>query len=141
MDQAFINTVIAFKIMQYSYSLKSFFKNEFKQNDVYIIPFSHILYFKRNIFPMIRDACDYVCPYAEQCDGHKLLDFVEKLYEFQHYAVLERKCFFKEFYFYDFRYKVDKVQGMEKVAGWDFNAFNSKDLSHLSYSQMLHYLN
>ena len=141
MDQAFINTVIAFKIMQYSYSLKSFFKNEFKQNDVYIIPFSHILYFKRNIFPMIRDACDCVCPYAEQCDGHKLLDFVEKLYEFQHYAVLERKCFFKEFYFYDFRYKVDKVHGMEKVAGWDFNAFNSKDLSHLPYSQMLHYLN
>ena len=141
MEQALINTVIAFKIMQYSYSLKCFFKEEFKQNNGYVIPFSHILYIKRNIFPLIRDACDYVCPYKDQCDGHKFLDFVNKLWEFQHYAVLEKKCYFRDFYFYDFRYKTDKVHGMEKVAGWDFNAMATKDLSHLSYSQRLHYLN
>ena len=29
MEQAFINTVIAFKLTQYSYSLASFFKEEF----------------------------------------------------------------------------------------------------------------
>ena len=28
-EQAFLNTVIAFKLMQYSYSLQSFFKDEF----------------------------------------------------------------------------------------------------------------
>ena len=141
MEQAFINTVIAFKIMQYSYSLKSFLKKEFKRNGMYVIPFSHILYFKRNIFPLIRDACDYVCPYEDQCDGHKFLDFVEKLWEFQHYAVLEKKCYFRDFCFYNFRYKRDEVHQIEKIAGWDFNVLYAKDLSHLSYSQRLHYLN
>ena len=63
MEQAFINTVIAFKLMQYSYSLRCFFKEEFKKNEnEYVIPFSHILYVKRRIFPLIRDSCDYVCP-------------------------------------------------------------------------------
>ena len=70
MEQALVNTVITFKLMQYSYSLKCFFKDEFKKNGVYVIPFSHILHIKRKIFPLIRDACDYVCPYEKQCDGH-----------------------------------------------------------------------
>ena len=142
MEQAFINTVIAFKLMQYSYSLKSFFKEEFKRaNGIYVIPFSHILYFKRNIFPLIRDSCDYVCPYEERCDGHKFLDFVQKLWDFQHHAVLEKKCYFQDFCFYNFRYKRDEVHQIEKIAGWDFNMYRAKDLSHLSYSQRLHYLN
>ena len=38
-EQAFLNTVLAFKLMSYSYSLKSFFKNEFKRNDGFIIPY------------------------------------------------------------------------------------------------------
>ena len=141
MEQAFINTVIAFKLMQYSYSLKCFFKEEFKEKDGYVIPFSHILYINRHIFPLIRDACSYVCPYNEQCDGHKFLDFVEQLWEFQHYCVLEKKCFFRDFYFFDFRFKRDKVHEMEKVNGWNFYAINAKNLSHLSYSQRLRYLN
>ena len=140
-EQAFLNTVIAFKFMQYSYSLQYFFKEEFKKENVYVIPFSHILHVKRHIFPFIRDACGYVCPYTEQCDGHKFLDFIEKLYQFQHYAVLEKKCFYRDFYFYDFRLKRDKVHEMEKINGWDFNAFATKDLSHLSYSQRSQYLN
>ena len=122
MEQALVNTVIAFKIMQYSYSLKCFFKDEFKKNGGYVIPFSHVLYIKRTIFPLIRDACDYVCPYKEQCDGHKFLDFIEKLWEFEYYSVTEKKCFFREFYFFDFRFKSDKVHEMEKVAGWNFYA-------------------
>ena len=141
MEQALINTVIAFKMMEYSYSLKCFFKDEFKKNGGYMVPFSHVLYIKRAIFPLIRNACDYVCPYKEQCDGHKFLNFIEKLWEFEYYAVTEKKCFFREFYFYDFRFKTDKVHEMEKVAGWDFNAITAKNLSHLSYSQRLHYLN
>ena len=139
-EQAFINTVIAFKIMQYSQSLICFFKEEFKKDNGYIIPYSHILYVKRHIFPLIRDACDYVCPYTEECDGHKFLNFVEKLIEFQHHAVLEKKCYFGDFRFYNFRFKRDRVHGMEKIAGWDFNAFTSKDLSHLRYSQRAQYL-
>ena len=49
-EQALVNTVIAFKLMAYSYSLKSFFKDEFRINDGYKIPFSHILNFQRKIF-------------------------------------------------------------------------------------------
>ena len=61
------------------------------------------------------------------------------------YAVTEKKCFFRNFYFYDFRFKSDKEHSMsneiEKVAGWNFYAINAKNLSHLSYSQRLSYLN
>ena len=117
-----------------------FFKDEFKKNGVYVIPFSHVLHVKRTIFPLIRDACGYVCPYQKQCDGHQFLDFVEKLWEFELYAVTERKCFFREFHFYDFRFKSDKNNEIKKVAGWDFHASIVKDLSHLSYSQRLTYL-
>ena len=141
MEQALLNTVIAFKLMSYSYSLKSFFKNEFKENNRYVIPFSHILYVKRHVFQMIRDSCDYVCPYNEECDGHKFLNFVEKLYEFQQHAVIDKKCFYRDFYFYNFKLKRDEVDDLEKVAGWDFNAFVTKDLSHLTYSQRCQYLN
>ena len=141
LEQAFLNTILAFKLMSYSYSLKSFFKDEFKRNNQYVIPFSHILYVKRHIFHLIRDSCDYVCPYNEKCDGHKFLNFVEKLYEFQQYAVLEKKCFYRYFYFYDFKLKRDELNGCEKVAGWDFNSFQTKDLSHLTYSQRCQFLN
>ena len=141
-EQVFTNTVIAFKIMHYAYSLRSFFKDEFKRNDnEYIIPFSHILYFKRKIFPIIRDSCSYVCPYEKPCHGHMLLDFVEKLYEFQHHAVIEKKCFYQNFRFYNFKLKKDDVHNMDVVNGWDFNFYVVKNLSHLTFSQRCQYLN
>ena len=140
-EQAFLNTVIAFKLMQYCYSLQSFFKNEFKKDNCYVIPFSHILYVKRYVFPIIRDSCSYVCPHDQQCDGRKFLDFIEELYQFQLYAVLEKKCFFKDFIFDNFRLKRDERIEVEKVNGWDFHPNLTKDLSHLTYSQRCHYLN
>ena len=139
-EQAFLNTILAFKLMSYSYSLKSFFKNEFKKNNRYIIPFSHILFVKRHVFPMIRDCCGYVCPHNEECDRHKFLNFVEKLYEFEQHAVLEKKCFFRDFYFYNFKLKRDEVNDRETEDGWDFNAFVTKDLSRFTYSQRCQYL-
>ena len=136
MDNALINTVIAFKLMKYTYSLKSFFKDEFKVNEKeYLIPFSHVLYVKRNIFALIRDSCDYVCPCRKPCHGHKFLDFIKRLYQFQHHAVIEEKCYFANFRFYNFRFEKDTVSKMEVVAGWDFNYYTTKDLSHLSFSQ------
>ena len=127
--------------MAYSCSLKCFFKDNFKKGEYYVIPFSHILFVKRNVFHMIRDCCGYVCPYNEECDGHKFLNFVEKLYQFQQYAVLEKKCFYRNFCFYNFKLKKDKANNCEKVDGWDFNSLETKDLSHLSYSQRCQYLN
>ena len=141
MEQGFINTVIAFKIMEYAYSLKSFFKDEFKKSeDEYVIPYSHIVFFKKNIFPLIRDSCDYVCPYQEKCHGHMVLDFIQDLVEFQCHSVIEKKCYFRDFRFYNFRLKRDKVHEMEIVSGWDFNYQVAKDLSHLSFSQRCQYL-
>ena len=142
MEQAFINTVVAFKLMSYSYSLAGFFKDEFKKNEnEYVIPFSHILYIKRHVFPLIRSSCEYVCPYVDECDGHQFLNFIERLYQFQCHAVLEKKCFYKDFRFYNFRLKKDKLQDLEKIAGWDFNINNTKDLSRYTYSQRAQYLN
>ena len=138
-EQALLNTVIAFKLMSYSYSLKSFFKDEFKQDNCYIIPFSHVLHFKRNVFQMIRDSCDYVCPHAKECDGHKFLNFIESLYECQKFAVLEEKCFFRNFRFYDFKLKEENER--LKIDGWDFNSYEYKDLSHLTFSRRCQYLN
>ena len=97
------------------------------------------MHFKRHVFPLIRDTCDYVCPYTNKCDGHQFLNFIEELYQFQQYAVLEEKFFFKDFHFYNFRFKKDK--DIEKIAGWDFNFYNTKDLSHLTFSQRAQYLN
>ena len=139
--QAFKNTIIAFKFMSYSYSLVDFFKDEFKKDNGYMIPFSHILDFKKRIFPLIRDSCGYVCPNTKPCDGHNFLDFIEKLCQFEQNVVLERKCYFRDFYIYDFRFKRDEVHGMEKVCGWDFIPEVSKNLSHLTYSQRCQYLN
>ena len=141
-EQALLNTVIAFKLMSYSYSLKSFFKDEFKRkNNTYVIPFLHILYFKRHVFPLIRDSCEYVCPFADECCGHKLLNFVEKLFEFEKHAIIEEKYFFRYFYFYNFKFEKDEKNNCEKVVGWDFNSFATKDLSKLSFSQRCQYLN
>ena len=138
-EQALLNTVIAFKLMSYSYSLKSFFKDEFKKDGCYVIPFSHILHFKRNVFGMIRESCDYVCPFAKQCDGHKFLDFVESLYQCQNFAVIKKKCYFRKFCFYNFKLK--KENGILKIDGWDFNWSEYKDLSHLTFSRRCQYLN
>ena len=114
MEQALVNTVIAFKLMSYSYSLKYFFKDEFKK-------------------------------YEKPCHGHQFLDFIEKLWEFEVYATTEKKCFFRDFYFYNFRLKTDVGYSMsnqiDQVVGWNFYAINAKNLSHLSYSQRLSYLN
>ena len=144
MEKAFENTVIAFKLMQYSYTLKIFFKDQFKSGQsAYLIPFSHILHIKRTVFSYIRDSCDYVCPYSKECHEHQFLNFIEKLWEFMRYAVEEKKTFYKYFYFGNFRLTSDQEYSLRpvKIKGWDFKPVEAKDLSHLSYSRRLSYLN
>ena len=141
-EQALLNTVLAWKLMCYSYSLKSFFKDEFKHNGGYKIPFSHILYFKRHVFQFIRDSCDFVCPNNDnQCSGHRMINFVEKLYEFQEHAVLNEKYFFGYFYFYNFKVKKDEENNVFKVCEWEFTALSTKDLAKYTFSQRCQYLN
>ena len=141
-ESALLNTVIAFKLMHYTYSLKSFFKDCYKVNNGYKIPFSHIIHFKRHVFPIIRDACEYVCPYNDdQCSGHRLINFVEKLCEFEEHAVINEKYFFGYFYFYNFKVKKDEENNVFKVYEWEFNSFATKDLSKYTYSKRCQYLN
>ena len=57
----------------------AFFKDKFKKTTgQYVIPFWFILYFKRRVFPLIRDSCGaYDCPHANKCDGHRFLNFIQ----------------------------------------------------------------
>ena len=144
MEKALENTLIAEKFMEYSVSLKSVFKEEFKYGKLaYKIPFSRILYIKRKIFPLIRDSCDYVCPKLKQCDGHKFLDFIQMLWEFQRWAVEEKKVYFKFFYFHTFRLTSDVEYTLKpvKIKGWYVLPVEHQNLSHLSYSRRMSYLN
>ena len=94
------------------------------------------------MFPIIRDACDYVCPNNDnQCSGHRLINFVEKLFEFQEHAVIDEKYFFGYFYFYNFKVKKDEENNVFKVYEWEFNSFATKDLSKYTYSKRCQYLN
>ena len=140
-EQALLNTVLAWKLMQYSVSLKSFFKDQFKVNGGYKIPFSHVLYFKRHFFQHIRDSCDFVCPSDNQCSGHRMINFIEKLYEFQEHAVLDEKYFFGYFYFYNFKLKKDEENNVFKVCEWEFKGVPTKDLENYTFSQRCQYLN
>ena len=94
MEKALQNTIIADKYMEYRLTLKSFFKDEFKFGEnCYKIPFSHILYTKRQIFSYIRDSCGFVCPKAKKCDGHQFLEFIELIYPFERWCVEEKGLF------------------------------------------------
>ena len=136
MEEAFEKTRIADKFMQYIVTLKIFFKDEFKSgHNSYLIPFDHIVYVKRNMFPKIRDACEYVCPYEKTCDGHKFLNYIEMLWESILYAVEEKKVYYRYFFFTDFKIKDGKI------LSWHAIPVETKDLKNLTYSQRISYLN
>ena len=123
------------KLMSYCHLRSAFFKNEFRKTDgQYVIPFSFILYFKRRVFPLIIDSCAYDCPHANQCDGHRFLNFIETVYQFQVNSVLQQKCFHKDFCFYS-------LNGDDKIEDWDFVFYNIKDLSQYTFIQRIQYLN
>ena len=91
MEKALENTIIANHI-EYRLTLKSFFKDQFKYwNDCYLIPFSHILYTKRQIFSYIENSCGIVCSKLQLCDGHQFMAFIELIYQFQRYSVIKKR--------------------------------------------------
>ena len=92
MEKALQNTVIANKFGEYRLTLKSFFKDEFKYwNDCYLIPFSHVLYTKRQIFSYIQNSCGDVCSKLEICHGHQFMAFVELIYQHQRYCLIKKR--------------------------------------------------
>ena len=98
MEKALENTIIANNI-EYRLTLKSFFKDQFKYwDDCYLIPFSHILYTKRQIFTYIENSCGVVCSKLQTCDGHQFMHFIELIYQYQRYCIIEKKVYFKYFF-------------------------------------------
>ena len=136
MEKALQNTIIANK---YSLTLKSFFKDEFKyKNDCYKIPFSHVLYTKKQIFGYIRDSCDFVCKKQQKCDGHQFLDFIELIYQYQRYSV-KHKVYFKYFLFYNFKLTSDIKMTLKptKIKRWRMVPVDMETIFHLTYSESL----
>ena len=129
-------TIIAFKDYEYSISMKSFLKDEFKSGSRnYLIPMSHINWFKRNVFCKIRDSCSYVFMENVPCKGHKLLNYIEMLWSAAVFAVEEKKVYYRYFYFENFTYKNGELHS------WDATPVEPKCLKHLSYSRRMSYLN
>ena len=117
-------------------TLKFFFKDEFKSGQsAYLIPFDHIVYMKRRLFPEIRNDCSYVCPFEKECYGHNFLNYVEMLWRAICYAVEEKKVYYRYFYFTNFKIKDGKI------FSWDAKPVEPKDLRNLSYSKRMSYLN
>ena len=140
MEKALENTIIATK---YRLTLKSFFKDEFKySNDCYLIPFTHILYTKRQIFSYIEDSCGVVCSKLQTCEGHQFLAFVELIYQFHRYSIIKRKVYFKYFLFSNFKLTSDIQMTLKptKIKSWRMLPVHMQVINDLTYSQRLSFL-
>ena len=140
MEKALKNTIIADKSMEYRLTLKSFFKNQFQHGkDCYLIPFSHILYTKRQIFSYIRNSC--TCD-IDECNGHQFLNFIELIYQFESYSVKKKKVYFKYFLFHNFRLTsdIEMILKLTKIKGWRMLPVDMQVISHLTFSQRLSFL-
>ena len=116
--------------------MKSFFKDEFKSGSRnFLIPIDYIKWFKRNIFPKIRDSCSYVCLRSVPCKGHKLLNYIEMLWNATVFAVEEKYVYYRYFYFEILVFKNGELHS------WDATPVEPKCLKHLTYSRRLTYLN
>ena len=129
-------TIIAFKDFEYIISMESIFKKEHKSGSRnYLIPIDHLIWFRKNIFPKIRDSCSYVCPLSVPCKGHKLLNYINMLWEATVYAVEEKYVYYRYFYFENLKFKIGEL------LSWDAGPVEPKCLKHLSYSCRMAYLN
>ena len=120
--------------------LAIFFKEEFFYDGRYNIPTDYILEYKRKYFNKIRSSCEhgsnFICPSDNLCHAHKFIFFIEKIFEAITHCVIEEKIFYKYFLFI-----LKKNNFNENIDGWDFIPSGYKDISHLSYSKRLSFLN
>ena len=140
MEKALENTIIASNI-QYRLSLKSFFKDQFQyRNDCYLIPFSHILYTKRQIFGYICQSCGITCSKLQKCDGHQFLEFIELIYRYNRNCIIRKKVYFKYFLFSNFKMTSVNTLKPTKIKGWRMVPVDKLLIHHLTYSQRLSFL-
>ena len=118
--------------------LSLFFKNEYFYDGRYNIPTNDIIKFKRIYIKEIRDKCchgNFVCPSDNLCHGHKFIHFLEKIFEAVTHCVIEEKIFYRYFLFNNIKNR------NSEIFSWDFIPAEPKDLSNLSYSKRLAFLN
>ena len=142
MEKALENTIIANNI-EYRLTLKSFFKDQFKYwNECYLIPFSHILYTKRQIFSYIESSCGVVCSKLQIWDGHQFMNFIELIYQFQRYSVIKEKVYFKYFLFSNFKLTSNITMTLKptKIKGWRMIPVHMEVIHDLTYSERLSFL-
>ena len=142
MEKALENTIIADNI-EYRLTLKSFFKDQFQYaNNCYLIPFSHILYTKRQIFSYIYHSCGMVCSKQQTCDGHQFLAFIELIYQFNRYSIIKRKVYFEYFLFNNFKLTSDIGMTLKptKIKGWRMLPVHMQLIHDLTYSERLSFL-
>ena len=142
MEKALKNTIVANNI-EYRLTLKSFFKDEFQYaNNCYLIPFSHILYTKRQIFSYIENSCGVVCSKLQTCDGHQFMAFIELIYQFQRYSIIKKKVYLKYFLFKNFKLTSDIKMTLKptKIKGWRMLPVHMQLIHDLTYSERLSFL-
>ena len=142
MERALKNTIIA---KDYGLSLKSFFKDNFKYwNDSYVIPYSHFQYCKKQIFEYIKASCnnDIACSKLQSCDGHQFLQFIELILQYQRFAVIQKKVYYKYFLFTNFKLTSNARMTLRptKIKSWRVIAVEKQQLNDLTYSERLSYL-
>ena len=143
MERALKNTIIA-TCTDYQLTLKSFFKDEFQYaNDCYLIPFSHILYTRRQIFSYIYDSCGNVCSKVQICHGHQFVAFIELMYRFNRWAILKKNIYFEYFLFNKFELTCNQKITLKptKIKRWHTVPVQKHVLDKkLTFSQKLSYL-
>ena len=143
MEQALKNTIIA-ACTDYRLTLKSFFKDEFQYaNDCYLIPFSHILYTRRQIFSYIYNSCGDVCSKVQICHGHQFVAFIELMYQFNRWAILKKNIYFECFLFNKFELTCNQKITLKptKIKRWHTVPVQKHVLDKkLTFSQKLSYL-
>ena len=142
MENALKNTTIANNI-QYRLTLKSVFKDQFQYGDnCYLIPFSHILYAKRQIFSYIYENCGITCSKLQTCHGHQFIAFIELIYRFNRYSIIKKKVYFKYFLFNNFKLTSDIRMTLKptKIKSWQMVPVNIELIHDLTYSERLSFL-
>ena len=135
------NTIIA-KNIDYRLSLKSFFKDKFRYyNNCYLVPFSEILHFKRQIFDYIYQSCGIQCSKLQKCNGHKFIEYIELIYQFNRSCILRKKIYFQYFLFKNFTLTSNKIQlKPTKIKSWLMVPSDKKLIHNLTYSERLSFL-
>ena len=143
MEHALKNTVIAV-CTDYQLTLKCFFKDEFQYlNDCYLVPFSHILYIKRQIFSYVYESCGDVCSKVQICHGHQFIAFIKFLYLFNRWAILKKNVYFEYFLFNKFELTTNAICTLKptKIKRWHTVPSQKHVLDRkLTVSQKLSYL-